>query len=134
MDVVKALALIGVGLVIVYGGAVELVGWFRARQRLRQVTGVVVAHIDSPTGGGPGMVSRAVVFEFTTEDGEVVRATSSASSFPAAKIGTRIPVVYDPRRPQGSAERAGVRSLKVVLSPLLVALGLGLTLYGLTFL
>jgi Protein of unknown function (DUF3592) len=134
MNAVKALALLGVGLVIVYGGAAELVGWFRARRRFRQVTGVIVGHADPGTAVGPGTVSRSAVFEFTTEDGRVVRAVSSAWSFPGPKVGTRVRVAYDPADPHRSAERAGVGALKIALSPLLIALGLGLAIYGLTFL
>lgn len=134
MDAVKALALIGVGLVVCYGGAAELAGWLRTRRRRRRVTGVIVGHTDPGTAVGPGTVSRAAVLEFTTEDGRVVRAVSSAWSFPGPKVGTRVQVAYDPADPQRSAERAGVMSLKVVLSPLLIALGLGLAIYGLTFL
>lgn len=130
---VKALVLIGVGLVIVYGGAAELAGWFRARRRLRRTTGVIVGHVDPGTAVGPGTASRSAVFEFTTEDGRVVRAVSSAWSYPGPRAGTRVPVVYDPATPQTSAERAGVLQVKVALSPLLMALGVGLAIYGLTF-
>jgi uncharacterized protein DUF3592 len=130
----KALPLILVGLVIVYAGMAELLGWFRARRRLRRVTGVVVGHTDPGTALDPGTAGRAAIVEFTTEDGSVVRSTSSAWSFPGPKVGTRVPVTYDPARPRDSAERTGVLSLKVILSPLLVALGLGLAIFGLTFL
>jgi hypothetical protein len=98
------------------------------------VTGVIVGHADPGTALDPGTVGRSAIVEFTTEDGTVVRSTSSAWSFPGPKVGTRVPVTYDPARPHDSAERSGVLSLKVVLSPLLVALGLGLAIYGLTFL
>jgi Protein of unknown function (DUF3592) len=134
VDAIKALTLIGIGLIIVYGGTVELVGWFRARRRLRWVTGVIVGHTDPGTAVDPGTVSRSAVFEFTTDDGAVVRATSSAWSFPGPKVGKRIRVSYDPAKPHSSSEPAGVLSLKVVLSPLLMALGFGLAIYGLTFL
>jgi hypothetical protein len=55
-------------------------------------------------------------------------------TWPVPRIGRRIPVAYDPHDPQGTAERAGVRAVKALLSPLLIAFGLGLGIFGLTFL
>jgi hypothetical protein len=64
----------------------------------------------------------------------VVDAISLAWTFPEPKVGARIPVTYDPVGPQRSAERVGVRAFKLILSPVLVAFGLGLAIFGLTFL
>jgi len=112
-----------VGLVIVWAGLVELVGWARARNRLVRVPGVVVGQAD--VGGRSAAVqSRAARFRFTTRDGRVVEAVSQLSSFPGPRPGTPVSVTYDPKNPQGTAEIGKVRSIKVVLSPLLIVGGL----------
>jgi hypothetical protein len=64
----------------------------------------------------------------------VIDAVSSAWTFPVPKIGRRIPVTYDPVHPQGSAEWVWVRIAKLILSPPLIAFGLGFAAFGLTFL
>jgi hypothetical protein len=129
----KALPLIVVGLVIAYGGVAELVDWFRSRARLRRVTAEIVG-LHEPVATSPSNKARSAVFRFTTDDGEVVEAISTAWSWPVPRIGQRIPVTYDPADPQRSAEKAGVRVFKLLLSPLLIAFGLGLGILGLTFL
>jgi hypothetical protein len=43
-------------------------------------------------------------------------------------------VTYDPVHPQGGAEWVRVRIVKLILSPLLIAFGLGFAAFGLTFL
>jgi hypothetical protein len=64
----------------------------------------------------------------------VVEAISSAWTFLKPKVGTRIPVTYDLVDPQRSAERVGVQIFKLILSPLVIAFGVGLAIFGLTFL
>lgn len=133
-DLVKTLVLVGIGLALIYGGAVELVGWLRSRSRVREVTGVIVGHV-SPAAAGPGNPSRSARIQFTAEDGRVVEVVSAAWSFPGGKVGQRVPVRYDPADPQGSADRAGVQSAKaLVVSPILILVGIGLAVFGTTFL
>lgn len=129
----KALPLILVGLLIAFGGAKELVDWLRHRSRVRRATAVIVG-LHNPAMVNPGHRGRAAVFRFTTEDGRVVDAVSSATTFPEPKVGARVPVTYDPADPERTAEREGVRNFKVIFSPLLIAFGLGLGIFGLTFL
>lgn len=70
-----------------------------------------------------------------TEDGQVVQATSSLSTPRGPKIGTRIPIVYDPADPAGSADRPGVLTFKIVaLLPVMLAIGTALIIYGVTLL
>jgi hypothetical protein len=80
----------------------------------------------------PGHRGRSAVFRFTTADGRVVDAVSSASTFPEPKVGRRIPVTYDPADPRRSAERVGVLAVKLVLSPLLIVGGRVLAGFGVT--
>lgn len=129
----KALPLILVGLLIAFGGAKELVDWLRRRSRVRRVTAVVVG-LHNPAMVNPGQRGRAAVFRFTTEDGRAVDAVSSAATFPEPKVGQHVPVTYDPVDPQGTAERDGVRNFKIFFAPLLIIFGLGLGVFGLTFL
>ena len=129
----KALPVVLIGLAIAYGGVAELMTWLRSRHRLRRVTAVIV-DLHHPTAAGPGNLARSPVFRFTTDDGQVIDAISSAWTFPVPKIGRRIPVTYDPVHPQGSAEWVGVQTFKLILSPLLIAFGLGFAIFGLTFL
>jgi hypothetical protein len=130
----KALPIILVGLAIAYGGVKELVDWLRRGSRLRRVTAVIV-DLYEPIAVKPGHRGRSPVFRFTTDEGQVIDAISSAWSFPEPKVGTRIPVSYDPADPQRSAERVGVRTFKLIfLSPLLIAFGVGFAIFGLTFL
>jgi uncharacterized protein DUF3592 len=131
--VAGGLVLIAIGLAIVYGGMAELVGWWRSRHRRRRVTAVIIG-LHEPVAVNPGSRGRSPVFRFTTEGGQVIDAVSSAWTFPEPKVGRHIPVTYDPADPQRSAERVGVRAFKLVLSPLLIAGGLALAVFGLTFL
>jgi hypothetical protein len=129
----EALPVVLVGLVIAYGGMAELMIWLRSRDRLRRVTAVIV-DLHTPTAAGPGHLGRSPVFRLSTEDGRFIDAVSSAWTFPAPRIGRRIGVTYDPLDPQGTAEWAGVRIFKLILSPLLILFGLGLAAFGLTLL
>jgi hypothetical protein len=131
--VAGGLVLIAVGLAVVYGGMAELAGWWRSRHRRRRVTAVIVG-LHEPAAVNPGSRARSPVFRFTTEEGQVIDAVSSAWTFPEPKVGRHIPVTYDPADPQRSAERVGVQAFKLVLSPLLMAGGLALAIFGLTFL
>jgi Protein of unknown function (DUF3592) len=131
--VAGGLVLIAIGLATVYGGVAELVGWWRSRHRRRRVTAVIIG-LHEPVAVNPGSRGRFPVFRFTTDGGQVIDAVSSAWTFPEPKVGRHIPVTYDPADPQRSAERVGVRALKLVLSPLLIAGGLALAVFGLTFL
>jgi len=116
-----------VGLVIVYGGAAELFGWLRARRRLRRVPGVIVGAVDD--NPGPGGHRKAGRFRFTTDDGRVLTGVSSASTPRGPRVGKRVTVEYDPARPQ-DADIAGVKTLKLVLSPPLIIGGLVLAYYS----
>lgn len=129
---VGGIVMVVLGLVAVYGGLVELVGWVRSRRRRIRVTAVIVGGHE-PAWMNPGHRGRSAVFRFTTADGQVIDAVSSASTFPEPKAGRRIPVTYDPADPRRSAERVGVLWFKVVLSPLLIAGGLVLAGFGVTF-
>jgi hypothetical protein len=130
-DLAQALVLIGVGLALVYRGGVELLGWLRGRTRLRSTTGVVVGHV-SPPAAGPNNPSRSARIQFTADDGRVVEVVSSAWSSPGPRVGEQVPVRYDPADPAGTADRSGVQGVKVLLSPVLVLLGVGLAVFGLT--
>jgi Protein of unknown function (DUF3592) len=129
----KALPVVLVGLAIAYGGVAELMNWLRSRHRLRRVTAVIV-DLHDPIAVNPGSRGRSPVFRLTTDDGKMIDAVSSAWTFPEPKVGTPIPVTYDPLDPQRSAERVGVRKFKLIFSPLLIAFGLGFAIFGLTFL
>jgi Protein of unknown function (DUF3592) len=126
------LVLIAVGLAIVYACVAEVTGWLRSRHRRRRVIAVIVG-LHEPAAVNPGSWGRSPVFRFTTEEGQVIDAVSSAWTFPEPKVGRHIPVTYDPTDPQRSAERIGVQAFKLVLSPLLMAGGMALAIFGLTF-
>ena len=80
-------------------------------------------------------MQRSGVFEFMTEDGQVIQATSSLSTPRGPRIGTRIPIVYDPADPAGTADRPGVLTFKMVaVVPIMLAIGTALVIYGVTFL
>jgi uncharacterized protein DUF3592 len=129
---VNGIAVVAVALVITYGGVAELVSWARSHRRRLRVTAVIVGHHE-PVAVNPGSRGRSPVLRFTTRDGQVVDAVSSAYTFPEPKLGKRVPVTYDPADPRRSAERVGVLTFKVVvLSPLLVAGGLTLAGFGVT--
>lgn len=69
----------------------------------------------------------APVFRFTTNDGQVVRvSSSSASSPPAYEVGQTVPLLYDPEHPQRAEE---ITFSARYLAPLLL-LGLGLPFLG----
>jgi Protein of unknown function (DUF3592) len=131
--VVGGLVVIACGLAFAYGGLAELVGWLRRRARLRRTTAVIVG-LHEPIWGNPGSRGRSPVFRFTTQDGRVIDAVSSASTFPEPKVGRRIPIAYDPADPQRTAERIGVRTFKLFLSPVLIAGGLAFAFFGVTLL
>lgn len=129
----KAGALMLVGLVVAYGGAVELIGWLRSRTRRRRTVAVIVAAVE-PGATAPGTRARAPVFRFQTDDGRVIDAVSSTWTPLAPKTGNRIPVAYDPANPHTTAERIGVLRVKLALTPFVIALGLALMGFGYTYL
>ncbi|MFG2089940.1 MULTISPECIES: DUF3592 domain-containing protein [unclassified Spirillospora] len=134
MDFVKAAALIALGSGLLWGGWVEVLAWSRRHRRGVRTVAIVVGH-RSPVTASPGTMQRSGVFEFRTEDGQVVQATSSLSSPRGPKVGTRIPIVYDPADPAGSADRPGVLTFKIVaVVPVMLAIGTALIIYGATFL
>lgn len=133
MDMVKAGVPLLVGLVVAYGGVVELIGWLRGRSRRRRTLAVVVGAVE-PGATAPGTRARSPVFRFQTDDGRVVDAVSSAWTPLPPKAGKRIPVVYDPAEPQATAERVGVLRVKLALTPFVIGLGLGLVGFGCTLL
>jgi hypothetical protein len=127
------IAMVVLGLFFVYAGMTELVGWIRSRRRRIRVTAVIVGGHE-PAWMNPGHRGRSAVFRFTTVDGQVIDAVSSATTFPEPKMGRHIPVTYDPTNPRRSAERVGVMWFKIVVfSPLLIAGGLVLAGFGVTF-
>jgi hypothetical protein len=127
----QALPLILVGLVIAYGGVAELMIWLRSRSRLRRVTTVIVGLHES-IAVNPGGRGWSPVFRFTTAEGQVVEAISSAWTFLKPTVGTRIPVTYDPVDSQRGTGR--VQIFKLILAPLVIVFGVGLAIFGLTFL
>ncbi|HEY8481545.1 MAG TPA: DUF3592 domain-containing protein [Spirillospora sp.] len=129
MDVVKAIVLIVLGLLMLWGCGSELVTLLRLRRRGIRTTGVVVGH-STPGMASPGSMQRAGVFEFRTQSGELVRKTSAASTPRGPKVGKQIPVIYDPADPWGTAERPGVVAIKTVLLPLMMVLGVFLICLG----
>src|SRR6266511_5226010 len=78
--------------------------YFRQRRflrRAREATGVVVTLTQSPGEGGT--LTHPVV-EFHTADGEVREFESPVGqSPPAYRVGQRVPVLYDPDRPEAAA-------------------------------
>lgn len=128
---VPALIGVAVGLVIVGGGCRDLLDQLRARRRTVRVPGVVVGHVDVGRPS-PASHSRAARLRFTTADGQVIETVSDLSTFPGKKLGKRVTVAYDPTNPQRTADLVGVKRLKLVLDPLLIAGGAVLAGYAIT--
>lgn len=118
---------VAVGLAIVWGGASELFAWLRARGRVRRAQGVIVGSVDASMGQ-PNTRQRAGTFRFTTEDGRVVTGASSASAPWAPRAGKRVTISYDPAHPD-DADLAWVKTVKLLLSPVLIIGGLVLAYY-----
>lgn len=112
---------IAFGLLLLHGGLSEWISWLRARRRMRRVTGVFVGRTDAASV--PGRAQRSGVFQFTTEDGRVFTGTSSFSSPRGPRVGKRVTIVYDPADPE-NADVAWVKTLKLVISPVFILLGL----------
>lgn len=123
---------IAVGLAMIWGGAAELFGWWRARRRTVRTEGVIVGRTEV-LGQGPGGHNRAARFQFT-HDGQIFESTSQKYSYPGPKPGTHVTVSYDPADPKATAEVAGVRTFKLAMSPLLIAGGATLAIYSATLL
>jgi hypothetical protein len=66
------------GLILIYGGCYEFLGWFRARSRLRRVPGVIVG-TEEVLGRGPGIHSRSGRFRIVTEQAKVIDKKKAAS-------------------------------------------------------
>ncbi|MEU8801513.1 DUF3592 domain-containing protein [Spirillospora sp. NPDC048819] len=118
--------LIGVllGVALVCGGVYEVVKRLRLQSRMVRAAGVFVGRDDVMGPGGPSTASRVGRFRFTTAQGRPVEATSSLYSFPGPKPGRSVTVIYDPARPEDTAERLGVHYLQLVaIGPLLMAVG-----------
>jgi hypothetical protein len=133
VSIVKAVFLIAIGLVMIYGGGAEFLGWLRARSRLRRVPGVIIA-TEEVLGRGPAVRNRSGRFRFTTDQGRVIDKLSSFYSFPGPKVGKPVTVSYDPARPEKSAEIAWVSKLMVTTSSLIMAGGVACCAYGATLL
>ncbi|XRQ15668.1 DUF3592 domain-containing protein [Actinomadura welshii] len=131
MDVVKAVIAIALGLTVLWATRNEAVTLLRLRRGGVRTTAVVVGH-RTAGAAAPGTRQRSAVFEFTTGTGEVIRSAGSASTPRGPRAGTRIPVVYDPADPRGTAERPGVIGVKVALLPFMLALGVFLVYVGVT--
>lgn len=121
MSWIGYLLVIAFGLLLVHGGLSEWISWLRARRRIRRVTGVFVSRTDATPV--PGRAQRSGVFQFTTEDGRVLTGTSSFSSPRGPRVGKQVTIVYDPADPE-EADVAWVKTLKLVISPVLVLVGL----------
>lgn len=130
---IKAVAMFAVGSVFVYGGVAEVVRWILARRRLVRTTATIVGS-HQPGGVDPGSRGYAAVFEFTTQDGHVVRTSSSVYTFPGPKVGRRVVVTYDPTDPLYTTERPGARAVKLVLAPLVAGVGGFVVWLGTTYL
>ncbi|MFJ4340191.1 DUF3592 domain-containing protein [Streptomyces sp. NPDC088915] len=120
MQVWALLFHVATGAGFAWAAASLLMGHLRTRSRLIRTTGTVVGREDGESR--PGVKRRSTVFRFTTEDGQTIETTSSAQTWPGLKVGTTIPVVYDPENPS-EGERAGVVVFKLCIAPLILAFG-----------
>ncbi|GAA3944222.1 hypothetical protein GCM10023085_27780 [Actinomadura viridis] len=112
-----------VALAFVGGGLLETADRLRLQRRARRARGVFVAREDVLHPGGPAVRTRAARFRFTTENGQVVERVSALTSFPGPKPGRSVDVVYDPARPQATAERVRVHQALLLIGPLLAVAG-----------
>lgn len=122
-----ALVSIAMGAVMVWSMLSETVEYIRRRSHLISALALVVDHEDA--SARPGVVRRSAVFRVTTADGQSFDVTSSASTYPGPKVGSLIPVRYDPERPW-KAERTGVITFKLWIALPLTALGVFLIVGG----
>jgi len=117
---------IALGIAFIYGGVHELVQRLRLQRKLVRAQGVFVGH-DDVAAHGAGIHARAGRFRFVTQDGRTVESVSAMYSFPGPKPGRPVTVVYDPARPERTAERLGVhRFLLVAGGPMLMAIGMAM--------
>ncbi|WP_298332003.1 DUF3592 domain-containing protein [Haloactinopolyspora sp.] len=113
------------GVAICCGGGYEVVTRVRLTRRMLRADGVFVGRDDVLGPGGASTRSRVGRFEFTTAQGQQIEASSSLYSFPGPKPGKPVTVIYDPARPEASAERLGVHRLQMwAIGPLLIAVGI----------
>ncbi|WP_018655756.1 DUF3592 domain-containing protein [Actinomadura flavalba] len=102
-----------------------------AHRRLVRTRGVFVGRTDA-AGTRPGVAARSGRFRFTTEQGRTVEATSRFYSFPGPRPGRPVTVIYDPARPEATAERLGVHwALLLVFGPAVAAVGVAMMTLGL---
>ncbi|MFF7813474.1 DUF3592 domain-containing protein [Streptomyces sp. NPDC007945] len=128
MGVIKAVIAVLAGAYMTWAVLAETVEHLRGRRRLVDTTALVVERAN--TSSHPGRVRRSAVFRLTTEDGRTFDVTSSAATFPGPKVGSRIPVRYDPEQPW-KAERTGVITFKLWVALPLAAFGVFLLVEGL---
>ena len=90
------------------------------------MTGTVVAH--ATTIDSDDTAIHHAIFEFTTTAGEIVRVQSSSGTtdFLKAAVGTKVPVSYDPQRP----ENARIVGSDVLPAIILCVLGAGFCAAG----
>ncbi|NNH74798.1 hypothetical protein HLB23_33950 [Nocardia uniformis] len=129
----QAILAIAVGLVILTGVVREVTAWLRMRRRLRRTTAVVVG-TQQWGAADPGVTARSGVFEFVTDRGERVRASSSFYAGRGPRVGRTLGIVYDPENPWGYAERTGVHGAKLALAPALTVLGVFILTEGVRYL
>ena len=121
-----------VGAWLVIGPGLELLKMVRTRGTYVRVPGVIVGRRDArgEQGRSPGTHSRAAIFRFTTKDGRVIEAESDVQSVPGPKPGTRVTVIYDPRKPH-EAETTGRFAITAVVVPAMMIGGVVLIIVSL---
>lgn len=113
-----------VGAFFAINGIVHWTKLLRRQSRLQKATAVFVG-TDDRLMHDPQVRSRAGRFRFVTADGRTIERTSSFSSFPGPKPGQQVTVVYDPEKPETTAERAGVhRFLLMAGGPIFIVVGI----------
>ncbi|MEW2352532.1 DUF3592 domain-containing protein [Spirillospora sp. NPDC029432] len=115
--------MIVLGLAFVAGGLRESAERLRLQRRARRARAVFVAREEAGHMAGPGVRSRTARFRFTAEGGRVVERASALTTFPGPRPGRTLTVVYDPDRPESTAERAWVHLAMLVAGPVAVVAG-----------
>ncbi|MEU2548512.1 DUF3592 domain-containing protein [Streptomyces roseolus] len=127
MGVIRSVIAVLFGAYAAWAVLSEAVAHLRRRSRLIDTTALVVERAD--TSPRPGTVRRSAVFRVTTEDGRTFDVVSSAATFPGPRVGSRIPVRYDPEKPW-KAERTGVIAFKLWMALPIAAFGVFLVVEG----
>ena len=132
MDALKYLFGLVIGLFLIVMPTWDLLQKWRRRRHYRRAPGIIVGLRDAggEMGNRPSTASRAAIFRFTMEDGRVIETESNVTSFPGPKPGSRVTVLYDPRRPY-DAETTGRFAIVMALMPLLIAFGVFLVVLSL---